>query len=98
MYVKTRKDDLSIFTPKVILSQYRTENGSFTGDESGEVDTRFSFCALAALWLLGRLEQCIASKSIDIDRCVRFIDQCQNFDGGFGSVPGAESHAGQSKT
>jgi len=26
---------------------------------------------------------------------VRFIKRCQNFDGGFGCVPGAETHAGQ---
>jgi geranylgeranyl transferase type-2 subunit beta len=33
--------------------------------------------------------------AIDIDKAVRYILSCRNFDGGFGSVPGAESHAGQ---
>lgn len=32
---------------------------------------------------------------IDWDAAVRYILQCQNFDGGFGCVPGSESHAGQ---
>jgi prenyltransferase beta subunit len=34
-------------------------------------------------------------KYADIDAAVRFIVECRNFDGGFGSVPGSESHAGQ---
>lgn len=66
------------------------EDGSFAGDEFGEIDTRFSYCAVAALSLLGRLD--------DIDRikCAEFIDKCRNFDGGYGVTPGCESHAGQS--
>jgi prenyltransferase beta subunit len=32
-------------------------DGSFFGDEWGEVDTRFSFCSLATLSLLGALER-----------------------------------------
>ena len=32
-----------------------------------------------------------------VHKAVEFVDRCQNFDGGFGSVPGAESHAGQSR-
>ena len=32
---------------------------------------------------------------IDIYKAVRYIISCRNFDGGFGCVPGAESHAGQ---
>lgn len=32
---------------------------------------------------------------IDLASAVSFINQCRNFDGGFGAVPGAESHAGQ---
>merc|ERR1719322_1786899 len=31
------------------------EDGSFTGDEWGEVDNRFCFCAVATLALLGRM-------------------------------------------
>lgn len=52
---------------------------------------RFSYCAICCLSLLGRLD------SINIEKAIEFIIQCKNFDGGFGSIPGAESHAGQSK-
>jgi len=31
-------------------------DGSFKGDHSGEVDTRFSYCAVSALSLLQRLD------------------------------------------
>lgn len=63
--------------------------GAFTGDEWGEIDTRFSYCAISCLSLLNQLD------AINVDQAVEFIDQCQNFDGGFGSLPGSESHAGQ---
>jgi len=33
--------------------------------------------------------------AINVDRAVEFLLKCQNFDGGFGSRPGSESHAGQ---
>lgn len=29
-----------------------------------------------------------------MDKAVEFVMKCMNFDGGFGSNPGAESHAG----
>lgn len=41
------------------------------------------------LSILNRLD------AIDADRAVAFVRQCRNFDGGFGNVPGGESHAGQ---
>lgn len=67
-------------------------DGSFFGDKWGEVDTRFSFCAVATLTLLNRMEQ-----SIDVDKAIKFVMSCCNqTDGGFGSKPGAESHAGES--
>jgi geranylgeranyl transferase type-2 subunit beta len=46
------------------------------------VDTRFSYCALSALSLLGKLD------AVDVESAVSFIDSCKNFDGGYGSVPG----------
>ena len=49
---------------------------------------RFCFCAVATLSLLGRLD------SVDTDKVASFVQSCQNFDGGFGSRVGAESHAG----
>ena len=33
--------------------------------------------------------------AVDVDKAVDFVLQCMNFDGGFGRVPGSESHAGQ---
>ncbi|VDP41471.1 unnamed protein product [Heligmosomoides polygyrus] len=56
---------------------------------SDEVDTRFSFCAVATLYLIDRLHV------IDLDNAVQFVLSCYNFDGGFGTRPGSESHAGQ---
>ena len=70
-----------------IVSLQDTETGSFAGDEWGEVDTRFSYCAISALSLLGRLD------AIDRDRAAEWIGRCRNFDGGFGTTEGAESHA-----
>ncbi len=32
--------------------------------------------------------------AIDIEKTIDFVQSCQNFDGGFGSVPQAESHSG----
>ena len=50
-------------------------DGSFKGDEWGEIDTRFSYCALQCLRLLGRLDR------IDVDKACSFIGRCANFDG-----------------
>ena len=33
--------------------------------------------------------------AVDVDKAVDFVLRCMNFDGGFGRVPGSESHAGQ---
>jgi len=63
--------------------------GVFAGDEWGEEDTRFVYNAIGTLSILGRLE------AIDVDKAVDYVLKCQNYDGGFGVVPGAESHSGQ---
>lgn len=64
-------------------------DGSFSGDRWGEIDTRFSYSALNCLALLDALHL------VDVDAAVRYVLRCQNWDGGFGVQPGAESHAGQ---
>jgi prenyltransferase beta subunit len=81
--------------------------GSFQGDEWGEIDTRFSFCALAALALVNRLDavnlelaaklKCNAWGFIPLSHLVnpRYIRSCMNFDGGFGRVTTSETHSGQ---
>ena len=113
------------------------EDGSFAGDKWGEIDTRFTYCAVSALSLLGHLyppnygqqrennsdqnlpitsshvvkeqsnldfeEEDIQGKGkekqelgyINAELASEFILNCMNFDGGFGCIPGAESHAGQ---
>lgn len=70
------------------IQKLQQEDGSFFGDKWGEIDTRFSFCAVMSLSLLGRLD------AIDVNKAVEFVLSCMNFDGGFGSRPGSESHAG----
>ena len=71
------------------IKELQQDDGSFMGDQWGEIDTRFSFCAVACLKLMNCLDV------IDIDRATNFVMNCLNFDGGFGCIPGAESHAGQ---
>ncbi|KAF2757233.1 terpenoid cyclases/Protein prenyltransferase [Pseudovirgaria hyperparasitica] len=71
------------------IANLQTDSGTFTGDEWGETDTRFLYGALNALSLLGRMDL------VDVDKAVKHIQLCANFDGGYGTSPGAESHAGQ---
>ncbi len=33
--------------------------------------------------------------AVNVDKAVEYVLRCMNFDGGFGRVPGSESHAGQ---
>ncbi|KAG6331022.1 hypothetical protein ID866_8067 [Astraeus odoratus] len=73
---------------KLILS-LQQPSGVFAGDSFGETDTRFLYCAVNALSLLGRLSE------LDVERTVSYIRQCRNYDGGFGATAGAESHAAQ---
>ena len=103
------------------VTSLQLPDGSVMGDEWGEVDTRFSYCALQALALLKALpaqqnstnsastsettEPARADsdgnggaqqvKIFSVGQAVQFLKSCRNFDGGFGAVPGAESHAGQ---
>jgi len=71
------------------IKSLQREDGSFAGDQAGEIDTRFSFCALASLHFLGRLD------AVDVEKAIEYIVSCYNFDGGFGTRPGSESHSGQ---
>ncbi len=63
-------------------------DGSFAGDQWGEVDIRFSYCAFISLRILDALDR------IDLQKAMEYIVSCQNFDGGFGCAKGVESHAG----
>ncbi|KAH7328754.1 terpenoid cyclases/protein prenyltransferase alpha-alpha toroid [Stachybotrys elegans] len=72
-----------------IANLQNPETGTFTGDEWGEEDTRFLYGAMNALSLLGHLS------SVNIDKAVEYVAACANFDGGYGSRPGNESHSSQ---
>ena len=51
----------------------------------------FSLSCCCSLWSL--LQNRLGA--IDTDKAVDFVLSCMNFDGGFGSRPGSESHSGQ---
>ena len=74
----------------VILS-LQNPSGSSSGDRYGETDTRFTYCCVSALSLLGKLHV------LDVEKTISYLRASRNFDGGFGNNPGAESHSGQSK-
>ena len=65
------------------------ETGTFAGDEWGEKDTRFLYGALNALSLMELLHL------VDVEKAVQHVNSCANFDGGYGTSPGAETHSGQ---
>lgn len=72
------------------VARLQRGDGSFAGDTGGvEFDTRFSYAALATCALLRR------SGAVDVDAAAAHVERCANADGGFGSEPGGESHAGQ---
>eukprot|EP00026_Physarum_polycephalum_P009039 Phypoly_transcript_09149.p1 GENE.Phypoly_transcript_09149~~Phypoly_transcript_09149.p1 ORF type:complete len:252 (+),score=29.28 Phypoly_transcript_09149:78-833(+) len=72
-----------------VLSMQQPD-GSFVGDEWKEVDTRFPYIAVNCLALMGHLDLLP-----DPGATIAYINRCRNFDGAFGCIPGAESHAGQ---
>lgn len=75
--------------PIDIANLQNRNTGSFAGDEWGETDTRFLYGALNALSLLH------LTSLVDVPKAVAYVQECMNFDGGYGTSPGAESHAGQ---
>ena len=72
-----------------IVELQQPNSGAFCGDGWGEIDTRFTYCALQAAALLGGLDR------LRVRDAALYVAQCQNMDGGFGAVVGGESHAGQ---
>lgn len=51
------------------VSGLQQPDGSFFGDEWGEVDTRFSYCALSSMAILGQLD----SGKIDVKKAAEFV-------------------------
>ncbi|SGZ48374.1 CIC11C00000002175 [Sungouiella intermedia] len=92
LFIYDRMDALSEHQKTQIIKfvlSLRLPDGSFKGDAFGEVDTRFVFVSVYILTLLEALTKDVA------DGASEFILRCMNFDGGFGMLPGAESHAAQ---
>ncbi|QCE12880.1 geranylgeranyl transferase type-1 subunit beta isoform X1 [Vigna unguiculata] len=54
----------------------------------GETDLRFVYCAAAICFMLNNWS------GMDKEKAKDYILRCQSYDGGFGLVPGAESHGG----
>ncbi|ODN95776.1 geranylgeranyl transferase type-2 subunit beta [Cryptococcus wingfieldii CBS 7118] len=67
-------------------------DGSVRGDPSPESDSRFTYILLSSLSLMSRLHLLTPAQLSSI---TSNIEQCKNFDGGFGLEPGTESHSGQ---
>jgi geranylgeranyl transferase type-2 subunit beta len=76
-------------SPLSVILSLQQPSGVFAGDSFGETDTRFVYCAINALSLIGYLSV------LDVEKTVSYIYHCKNFDGGFGARIGAESHAAQ---
>jgi len=72
------------------IAHLQKPDGSFMGDDWGEVDIRFTYYAIAGLKLLNRLN------FIDQQKATEFILRCCNPDGAFGIAPMSESHAAYS--
>ena len=86
-------DDLSRVNRDAIaksLAALQDKQGNFVATYAGsESDLRFVYCASVISVMLG-----FDSTIFDIDKAVRFIMSCYNYDGGFGLLPGQESHGG----
>jgi geranylgeranyl transferase type-1 subunit beta len=57
----------------------------------GETDLRFVYCAAAICYMLD------SWSGMDKESAKNYILNCQSYDGGFGLIPGSESH-GELKT
>jgi len=96
-----RLDTVDPLAVGAYVASLQQPDGSFFGDEWGEVDSRFSYCGLSCLAILGllgpggRMRNGGEALGVDVDAAVEFVMRCENIEGGFGAVPGAESHAGQ---
>ncbi|XP_006645500.1 geranylgeranyl transferase type-1 subunit beta isoform X2 [Oryza brachyantha] len=84
--------DLASIDSKALLSSMKRlqqSDGSFMPTHIGaETDLRFVYCAAAI---------CSMFKDwtgIDKEKAKQYILDCQSYDGGFGLVPGSESHGG----
>lgn len=70
------------------LHDMKQIDGSFTLHKDGEIDSRASYCALAVIRLLNITDDLL------IENVADWLLSCQTYEGGFGSLPGAEAHGG----
>ncbi|XP_015963031.1 geranylgeranyl transferase type-1 subunit beta [Arachis duranensis] len=84
--------DLSNVDSELMLASMRNlqqPDGSFMAIHiGGETDLRFVYCAAAICFMLDNWS------GMDKEKAKDYILNCQSYDGGFGLVPGAESHGG----
>lgn len=65
-------DELSVVDVESVVkfvAGLQQPDGSFAGDKWGEIDTRFSYCALSIMSILGQLD----SGHIDVSKAVDFV-------------------------
>ena len=72
------------------LQSKKLPNGSFISAELAESDLRCVYCAI----LIANMINIDLKESDLFANTLEFILTCQNFDGGFGSIPRGESHTG----
>ncbi|XP_061986262.1 geranylgeranyl transferase type-1 subunit beta [Populus nigra] len=90
--LKTVGYNLSNIDSKLISMSIRNlqqPDGSFLPIHIGaETDLRFIYCAAAICFMLEDWS------GMDREKTKEYIFKCQSYDGGFGMIPGSESHGG----
>ncbi|XP_021910432.1 geranylgeranyl transferase type-1 subunit beta [Carica papaya] len=84
-------DFANIDSESILMSMRNLQqpDGSFMPIHTGaEMDLRFVFCAAAICYMLEDW------RGMDREKAKEYILSCQSYDGGFGLIPGSESHGG----
>ncbi|KAI5115467.1 hypothetical protein M0805_008111 [Coniferiporia weirii] len=93
--IQNALDRLDVARVTNFILSLQLPSGAFAGDRFGESDTRFLYCSISALSLIGQLPALDRDGANGRARAIEHVVKCRNVDGGFGLAPGAESHAGQ---
>ncbi|CAK9292631.1 unnamed protein product [Gordionus sp. m RMFG-2023] len=70
------------------LYNMKREDGSFSLNDSGEIDIRGTYCAITVSKLLNIYREDLFYKTDE------WIVSCQTYEGGFSCTPGSEAHGG----
>ena len=70
--VLDKKDVCDVSSIVEYVKGLQQDDGSFAGDKWGEIDTRFSFCAVAILALLGQLDAINVEKVGNVANLVEY--------------------------